>query len=112
MTHARRQPGNDIAAAALAGTELRVLNAAVMAFSVALALGYVMLAVSTNSQSVRAGGVRSRIAALREQQQRLEIDVASGRSLDAIEGRVAGLGLVPVERIEYVAAQGGAVAVR
>lgn len=112
MIYPNRKAIPSFGPATLVGTELRVVNALLMVAGAVLCVAYVALAVATNSKTVQARGVKSRIAALREQQQKLEIDVAVGRSMEVIEGKVGELGLVPIDRIEYVNAGGGAVAVR
>lgn len=94
------------------GAEIVAANVLLAAVTAALCVGYVMLTMSTSSHTIQAHGIRQQIASLREEQQKLEIEAVSERSLGVIESQVAGLGLVPVERVEYVDASGGVVAVR
>lgn len=114
MTHAHHN--SSILASARAamppGAELVVANVLLSAVTVALCVGYVMMTMATSSHTIQARGIRQQILTLREEQQKLEITAVSERALDVIESKMAGLGLVPVERVEYVDANGGAVAVR
>jgi len=114
MTHAthNRSVPSISRAAVPPGAEIVVASVLLTAGWVALFVGYVMLTISNSSQKIEARGAQQRIVTLREEGQKLEIEALAGRSLDAIESRVSELGLVPVDRVEYVDLGGGAVAVR
>lgn len=80
--------------------------------ALALVFGGGMLAQINGSAShgYEIRSLEKKIADLKDEQEKLEYDVASEQSIQAVERHVADYGLVPAERVEYVTA--AAVAAR
>ncbi|MBI4458211.1 hypothetical protein HY633_04570 [Candidatus Uhrbacteria bacterium] len=88
------------------------LNIAFLVFTLMLFVAYLAM----NSRSAANGFViksmERQVAELRDQQEKLNIEAASSRSMEEIERRVGELGLVPVTSVEYVNVGQSAVAIK
>lgn len=118
MTYVRNNPASFAAAKASAGSwtpwyrDVRVLNSLLLAGIVSAFVCYLAL----NNQAAQKGfAVRTlekRIAELEDRRQKLDLEVVAEQSMDAIDAKIQGLGLVPVAAVDYVTGSSGAVAVR
>lgn len=91
------------------------LAGAVFGFAVlaaSLAAGYLAQVNAVSGKSERMRGLEREIAELKEEREKLELMVATERSMRSVEERVKTLGMVPAAEIEYVAPTAPVVAKR
>jgi hypothetical protein len=118
MTHANYNPPSYAAAreAHLAYVplwrDIRVLNALLGLGAIALFAGYLALNNSATEKGFAIRGMERRINELQNQRQKLDLSVVTDESMDSLDGKIQGLGLVPVTEVDYLNGGSGAVAVR
>lgn len=105
------RPGQS-AAAALRLTDTRVINVLLVVGAVAAFVGYLVLNTQASTKGFTIRSLEKRISALEEDGQRLGIEAVARQTMESIDGRIQGLGFVPVAGVEYVTATGGTVAVK
>ncbi|MFH2063102.1 MAG: hypothetical protein ABIJ46_03010 [bacterium] len=88
------------------------VNVALLALSVAGAVGYLAVNNRTAARGFMVRTVENRIAELRREADRLDMRVVGMQAMGSIEGQVGELGLVPVDGLEYISADPAAVAVK
>ena len=86
-------------------------NLTLIVLSVGLSVGYLALNNRTAARGFMVRTVEKRIAELRREADRLDMQVVAMQSMGNIEGQVGELGLVPVEGLDYISAVPAAVAV-
>ena len=99
-------------AGALRALDTRAMNLLLLAATGALFVSYLALNNRTSTKGFIIRGLEQQIGDLETKRQKLELAVVAAHSMDTIGGGIKELGLVPVGRIDYVAAPGGVVAVR
>ena len=104
--------GADRTAAILRLSDMRVLNVLLIVATVAAFIGYLALNNKTSSKSFMIRSLDRHISDLEQKRQQLDLQVVSGQSMDTLDGKIKGLGFVPVTGIDYVAAPGGYVALK
>ncbi|MEY4722996.1 MAG: hypothetical protein RLZZ324_509 [Candidatus Parcubacteria bacterium] len=113
MSHAydKRHASAQAQVGVLGRMDVRMVNILLLGAVVAALVGYLVLnnGVSTKGYSLRS--LQARISDLEEERQKLDLAVVSGQSMGTIDGRIQGLGFVPVARVEYVGG-GSGVAMR
>lgn len=100
---------------ALAGfrfSDARVINVLLIVGAVVAFVGYLVLNTQASTKGFTIRALEKRISALEEDGQRLGIEAVARQTMESIDGRVQGLGFVPVSGVEYVTAAGGTVAVK
>lgn len=118
MTHASYNPPSYAAAreAHIAYVpvwrDIRVLNALLGIAAIALFAGYLALNNSATEKGFAIRSTERRINELQNQRQKLDLSVVTDESMDSLDGKIKGLGLVPVTEIDYVNGGTGVVAVR
>ena len=75
-------------------------------------ISYLALNNQTASKNFLIRSTEKRIANLNERRQQLDLQVVAGQSMDTLDGKIQGLGFVPVANIDYLSAPGGYVAVK
>lgn len=105
------RPGQ-AAPAALRLTDMRVINVLVAVCAIAAFVGYLVLNTQASTKGFTIRALEKRISALEEEGQRLGIESIARQTMESIDGRIQGLGFVPVAGVEYVTAAGGTVAVK
>jgi hypothetical protein len=93
-------------------SETRVQNAMLIAATVAALLCYLGLSTQTSTKSFQIRAMDKKISDLEEARQKLDLQVVAGQSMDAVDGKIQGLGFVPVNGVDYVTPPGGYVAVK
>jgi hypothetical protein len=99
-------------AAALFAFDTRAVNLLLLAAAIAAFVSYLALNNRASTKGFVIRGLERDISALETERQKLELAVVAAHSMDTIGAGITGLGLVPVAKIDYVSAPGGAVAVR
>jgi len=94
------------------GRYVLAANLTLIVLSVGLSVGYLALNNRTAARGFMVRTVEKRIAELRREADRLDMQVVAMQSMGNIEGQVGELGLVPVEGLDYISAVPAAVAVR
>lgn len=118
MTHVRTTSASFAAAKAVAMArtapfrDLRALNVLLALAVIAAFVGYLVVNNQATAKGFAIRTLEKRIAELEDRSQALSLEVVSGQSMEAIDSRIKGLGLVPVASVHYVNAAGGAVAVK
>ncbi len=118
MTHASYNPPSFAAAreARLAYVplwrDIRVLNALIALGVIALFAGYLVLNNSATEKGFAIRSMERRINELQNQRQKLDLSVVTDESMDSLDGKIQGLGLVPVTDVDYLNSGTGAVAIR
>ncbi len=110
-TPAYARPGQ-AAPGAFQFTDTRVINVLLIAGTIAAFVGYLVLNTQASTKGFTIRALEKRISSLEEEGQRLGIEAVARQTMDSIDGRVQGLGFIPVVGVEYVTAAGGAVAVK
>lgn len=80
-----------------------------------IALFGVLYVVQTSSASTKGYEIRDlegQIQSLEHETQRLEFEIATNRSMQSIQTRLAMMNMVPADNIEYATLVGSAVALR
>ncbi len=67
-------------------------------------------AVSTTGYEITA--MQKQIQSLKQENQRVQFDIATHRSMKSIQARLSGLRMVAADEVEYINVPGGAVARR
>lgn len=118
MTHASYNPPSFAAAreAHMAYVpvwrDIRVLNALIALGVLALFAGYLVLNNSATEKGFTIRSMEKRINELQNQRQKLDLSVVTDESMDSLDGKIQGLGLVPVTEVDYMNGGSGSVAVR
>ncbi|HTM68676.1 MAG TPA: hypothetical protein VL426_05230 [Candidatus Binatia bacterium] len=118
MTYVRNNPASFAAAKAAAGSwtpwyhDVRVLNSLLLAGIIAAFVGYLVVNDRAAQKGFAVRALEKRIAELEDRQQKLDLQVVAEQSMDAIDAKIQGLGLVPVAAVDYVVGGSGAVAVK
>jgi hypothetical protein len=118
MTNVRTTSASFAAAKAVAVArtspfrDLRALNVLLALAVISAFVGYLVVNNQATAKGFAIRSLEKRIAQLEDRYQSLSIDVVSGQSMETIDSRIKGLGLVPVASVQYVTAAGGAVAVK
>lgn len=92
--------------------DLRRLNILLMTATTILFIGYLAANNLAAASGYTVRDLESRIAALEEQQRRLDLRVLDRQAMSNIETKAAELGFVPVSGEEYLMAAGGTVALK
>ena len=104
--------GADRAAATLQLSDPRVVNVVLIVAIIASFVGYLALNNQTSAKNFLIRSMDKHISELEQKRQQLDLQVVAGQSMDTLDGKIQGLGFVPVTGIDYVAAPGGFVAVK
>jgi len=117
MTYVRNNPASFATAKAAAvrmpwHRDIRVLNSLLLAGIIAAFVGYLALNNQAAAKGFAMRAVEKRIAELEDRRQKLDLQVVAGQSMDAIDAKIKGLGLVPVAAVDYVTGASGVVAVK
>ncbi len=119
MTYVRNNPASFVSARAAAVAayapwyrDVRVLNALLVAGIAAFFVGYLVINNQATSKGFAARTLEKRIAELEEQRQKLDLEVVAVQSMDSLDAKIQGLGLVPVAAVDYVSGGSGTVAVK
>jgi len=89
-----------------------ILNGVILAMIVVVGVSYLVEVNRATTKGYKIRDLERQIQGLEESAQKVEMEIAELQSLDSIEERVEKLGMVPVDRIEYVKVPGATVAVR
>jgi hypothetical protein len=115
-TEARNNPAHprpgQVAEAGLRLTDTRVINVLLAVGAIAAFVGYLALNTQASTKGFTIRALEKRISALEEEGQRLSIEAVANQTMGSIDGRIQGMGFVPVAAVEYVAVPGGVVAVK
>ena len=79
----------------------RRLNRCIWAGIILLILAYLAIANNLSTQAFALKDYKNQLAGLRQSQADLQDQVALLSSYDYLQGRVQGLGMVPVDRLAY-----------
>ena len=118
MTYVRNNPASFAAAKAATAAwtpwyrDVRVLNSLLLAAIVAAFVGYLALNNQVAQKGFAVRTLEKRIAELEDRRQKLDLQVVAEQSMDAIDAKIQGLGLVPVGSVDYVTGSSGVVAVK
>lgn len=74
--------------------------------------GYFVTINLSSSKGYQIRTLETQIAGLKEESAKLELQVAQEQSVQAVESKVQGLGMVPTPKIEYLAVTASTVAQR
>ncbi len=85
-----------------------VLAGLVMVFGV----GYLVEINVASSKGYQIRSLENQISDLKEQSEKLELKVAEEQSVQAVETKVQGMGMVPTPNVEYMAVTAPTVAIR
>lgn len=89
-----------------------VLRLAVFTSVVVFGVGYIVAMSNVSTKGYEMRSVERDIVTMKEDNQKLRLEIAQHRSLHSIQNRIATIGLVPVEGITYVSLEGTSVAQR
>lgn|SRR5690606_25642627 len=92
--------------------DLRVLNVLLIAGALSLFAAYLGMNNRVAQKGFVIRNIEREILKLQDERQKLNLSVVSDQSMEALNSKVAGLGMVPVTAVEYVADPNGSVAVR
>ncbi len=92
--------------------DIRVLNVMLVAATASLFLGYLVLNNASATKGFTVRTMQRKISELQDRGQKLDLQVVSNQSMDAIQAQARNLGFVPVANVDYVDAAGGVVAVK
>lgn len=118
MTHSTHNPPSYAAAREEAMAyvpvwrDIRVLNALLALGVLALFAGYLAMNNRAAEKGFAIRTMEKRILELQDERQKLDLSVVTDQSMDALDGKIQGLGMVPVTNVDYVNGGSGAVAVR
>ncbi len=104
--------GNTREATVLHLSDTRVVNVFLMIATLAAFVGYLALNNQNSAKNFIIRAMEKRIADLGQKRQQLDLQVVAGQSMDTLDGKIQGLGFVPVSGIDYVTAPGGYVALK
>ena len=93
-------------------TDPRMINGLLLFGVFMFFIAYIFFNNAASTKGFFIRSLEKKIITLENQQQKLSLEVVAGQSMDTVETKISGLGFVPVSRIDYVNAGGGAVAVR
>jgi hypothetical protein len=91
---------------------IRALNAVIAVGIVGLLVGYLGLTTQSAAKGFVLRGIEQKMAEMRAEGERLEVDVAGKQAMQNVSGEVDKYGFVPVAGIQYVSENGGTVAVK
>ncbi|MBN1585665.1 hypothetical protein JW899_04875 [Candidatus Uhrbacteria bacterium] len=91
---------------------LAVLNLFLALSAVTLFAGYLCLNNRTSALGFAIGDTEEMISLLQEEKRQLNLEVLSQRSMGNVESRVADLGFVPVDKVDFVVTGHGGVALK
>ena len=80
--------------------------------AVATGFSYVLLTNHTAAAGFAIKQLQNQITSLRDQNEKLELQAADLRSLSVVQNSSSELGLVPVDKFEYLGSASGTVAVK
>ena len=106
--HAAARP----ATGALQALDIRVVNILLIAATIVAFVSYLVLNNGVSTKGFRMRALEQKITALQEDRQRIALAAVAGQSMETIDGRIGGMGFVPVATMDFVSAGGGAVAMR
>ena len=89
-----------------------ILNIVIIGLIVVMGMSYLVEVNRATTKGYKIRDLERQINQLEESTQKVEMEIAELQSLDSIEQREEKLGMVPVDRIEYVKVPGTSVAVR
>ena len=117
MTYVRNNPASFATAKAAAAwtpwhRDIRVLNSLLLAGIIAFFVGYLALNNEAAAKGFAVRAAEKRIAELEDRRQKLDLQVVAEQSMDALDAKIKGLGLVPVVAVDYVTGGSGVVAVK
>ncbi len=118
MTHASYNPPSYAAAREAHDAyvpvwrDVRILNAMLGIGVMALFGGYLVLNNRATEKGFAIRTMEKRIVELQDERQKLDLSVVTDESMDSLDGKIQGLGLVPVTSVDYVNGSSGIVAVR
>jgi hypothetical protein len=118
MTHDRNNSAasgsNRSSAVALVSLwrDIRFLNAILLIAIFGFFISYLIMNDQTAEKGFVARSLETHISDLQQTSQKLNLSVVSDESMDALQGKTASLGLVPVTTIDYVSAGSDGMAIR
>lgn len=116
MTKFRQHNTSKVLSVPMAGAfstvHVAVANVLLAGLCVALFIGYLAMNNRAAAGGFTIRSLEHRVAALRDEQKKLDLDAANRQALENIESKVGALGLVPVTSIQYVNVGGNAVAIK
>ena len=118
MTNVRTTSASFAAAKAVAMArtsplrDLRGINVLLALAVISAFVGYLVVNNQATAKGFAIRTLEKRIVELGDRNQALSLQVVSEQSMETIDTRIKGLGLVPVASVQYVTAAGGAVAVK
>jgi len=89
-----------------------MLNVVVIVLILAMGTMYLVQVNRATTKGYQIRDLEKRIQTIEDNNQKTQLEIAEMQSLDSIEKRIEKLGMVQVDRIEYVKVPGTAVAVR
>jgi cell division protein FtsL len=92
--------------------KLEVLNIAVIVLILVMGTMYLVQVNRATTKGYQIRDLEKRINLIEESNQKAQLEIAELQSLDSIEERMETLGMVPVDRMQYVKVPGTSVAVR
>ena len=92
-------------------SRLAVANVMILASVVVLLVGYLVLCTAAADKGFQVRELDKRVADLNARQERQNLEVLGMQAMDNIDKKIGGLGMVPVQDIQYLNV-GGTVAVR
>lgn len=92
--------------------DLRVLNVLLIAAAVGLFAAYLGLNNQLAQKGFAVRQLEREIAVLQDEREKLNLSVVENQSMESLNSRVGGLGMVPVTAVDYVEDVSGSVAVR
>ena len=75
-------------------------------------VGYLVEINVASSKGYQIRSLENQISDLKEQSEKLELKVAEEQSVQAVETKVQGMGMVPTPNVEYMAVTAPTVAIR
>lgn len=93
-------------------TDPRIINALLLVGIFMFFIAYIFFNNAASTKGFFIKSLEKKIITLENEHQKLSLEVVAGQSMNTVETRINGLGFIPVGRIDYVNAAGGAVAVR
>ena len=119
MSYVRNNPASFASAKAAAAAahapwykDVRVLNSLLLAGMASFFVGYLVYNNQVAAKGFTARTMEKRIAELEGRRQKLDLEAVADQSMEAIDAKIKGLGLVPVAAVGYVSGGSGVVAVK
>ena len=75
-------------------------------------IGYIVQVSADATKGYQIRDLEKQVADLKDQQQKAELQSAAGQSVQAVEDKVQGLGMVPTSSVDYLSDAPPSVAVR